>query len=112
MSRGVPKGHNEGDCCINFNYSLIETALDSVNSFKDIGVYVSSDLLWASQINSIVSKCNSIIRMIQRSVGYSSPSSVTQGLYESLVRSQMNYCCPLWAPHCKKSKKKQKNPNI
>ena len=53
--------------------------------------------------------------MIRRSVGYSAPSSVTQRLYESPLRSQMDYCSPPWAPHCKEKKKAKiikKNNNI
>ena len=84
MFWGGGKGHIEEDSCINLNYSLIGTALDTALTASRTLVFrpMYRHLSWGCQINSIVSKRNSIMRKIQRSFGYSAP----QQRYPATVR--------------------------
>ena len=44
-----------------------------------------------SLINTLVSKCNRMMGMIKRSVGYKAPISVTSDLYSALVCSNLEH---------------------
>ena len=65
---------------------------------KDLGVSVTSDLSWNSPINALVSKCNRMMGMIKRSVGYKTHINVTSYLYGTLVRSNLEHCSTVWSP--------------
>jgi hypothetical protein len=82
-----------------FTYTMYDAALECVDSFKDLGVLITSDLSWGPQVEAIVSKCNRIMGMVKRSVGYSAPPRVTLALYQSLIRSNMEHASSVWAPH-------------
>jgi hypothetical protein len=66
---------------IDFSYSINGQPLDTVDSFKDLGVTISHDLSWGCQIKSLVSKCNQTMGMIKRSVGFRAAPSLTCKLY-------------------------------
>ena len=58
---------------IAFTYTIYNRPVRRVQSMKDLGVSVTSDLSWNSHINRLVSKCNRMMGMIKRSVGYKVP---------------------------------------
>ncbi len=84
---------------VDFVYTLNGIPLASVDSFKDLGISVTPTLSWGVQIQNIVNKCNRIMGMVKRSVGFGAAHSVKQKLYESLVRSHLEYSSCVWAPH-------------
>ena len=69
---------------IDFTYTINKRRVRRVQSMKDLGVSVTSDLSWNSHINTLVSKCNRMMGMIKRSVGYKAPINVTSYLYSRL----------------------------
>ena len=70
-----------------------------VADVRDLGVTVSSDLSWSRHIGSMVSKARSTLSWMF-SVFKSRDRTVMTTLYKSLIRSLLEYCCPLWNP-CK-----------
>ena len=64
---------------------------------RDLGVQLESDLSWSRHINSIVKKSRSVAAWVL-SVFKSREPEVMMTLYKSLVRSNLEYCCPLWNP--------------
>lgn len=82
-----------------FAYFMNAVELEEVETFKDLGVLVSGDLSWGAQVDEVVSKCNRLMGVVKRSVGYSAPCNVTLTLYQSLVRSNLDYASCVWAPH-------------
>ena len=48
--------------------------------------------------NTSVYKCNRMMGMIKRSVGYKAPINVTSYLYSTLVRSNLEHCSTVWSP--------------
>ena len=77
---------------IDFTYTINNRPVLRVQSMKDLGVSVTSDLSWDSHINALVSKCNRMMGMIKRSVGYKTPINVSSYLYSTLVRSNLEHC--------------------
>ena len=68
-----------------------------VDNVRDLGVMVSSDLSWATHIGNMVSKARSTLSWVF-SVFRTRDKTVMTTLYKSLVRSLLEYCCPLWSP--------------
>lgn len=83
---------------ISHNYMLNGVILEHVDSFKDLGVTVSSNLNWNTHVNNIIAKANRVNGLIKRTVGYHAPTNVTLNLYQSLSRSTLEYCSPVWSP--------------
>ena len=83
---------------IDFTYTINNRPVRRVQSMKDLGVSVTSDLSWNCHINTLVSKCNRMMGMIKRSVGYKAPINVTSYLYGTLVRSSLEHFSPVWSP--------------
>ena len=77
---------------IDFTYTINNRPVHRVQSMKDLDVSITSDLSWNSHINTLVSKCNRMMGMIKRSVGYKAPINVTSYLYSTLVRSSLEHC--------------------
>ena len=71
--------------------------LHPVQNLRDLGVTVSADLSWSLHIANAVSKARSKAFWIL-SVFKTRERSVMITLYKSLVRSLLEYCCPLWNP--------------
>ena len=67
------------------------------NEVKDLGVRISADLSWKTQISSVVSKGRSIAAWVL-SVFKSREPEVMMTLYKTYVRSQLEYCSILWHP--------------
>ena len=68
-----------------------------VDQLKDLGVIVSPDLSWSPHINTISSRARSIAFWVL-SVFKSRDRVTMLTLYKSIVRSHLEYCCPLWHP--------------
>ncbi len=81
-----------------FDYVIDGIVLERVSSFKDLGITVSADLSWNLHIANTVSKCNRVNGLIKRAVGYRAPPEVTMQLFNSLSRSVLEYCSPVWSP--------------
>ena len=84
-------------------YDLSNTELKSVNSCKDLGVHVSSDLSWSNHVDAIVYKANKVVGLLMRTVG-SKNREIFSMLYKSLVRPILEYACPVWSPYLVKDK--------
>ena len=75
----------------------IEDRLYPVDSVRDLGVLVSSDLSWSRHIGNMVNRARNTLSWVF-SVFKTRDKIVMSTLYKSLVRSLLEYCCPLWDP--------------
>ena len=71
--------------------------LESKCNLTDLGVTVTYDLSWSSHIGSFVARTRGIAAWAL-SVFKSCDQIVMVTLYKSLIRSHLEYCCPLWHP--------------
>ena len=82
--------------CMSYKISNV-LSLQPVPLVKDLGVLVSSELSWEPHISSAVTRARSTAAWVL-SVFKTRDTLVMMSLYKSLVRSILEYCCPLWNP--------------
>ena len=83
---------------IDATYFMDSSPIQVVESCKDLGVIVSSDLSWSLQQNSVISKAYRQLGLIRRTFSKFVSVREKKLLYLSLVRSQLTYCSQLWRP--------------
>ena len=83
-------------------YSLeLGVKITSSDKVRDLGVMISSDLSWNSQYKNMIADAKKYAGWILRTFK-SRNREVIMLLYNSFVRSRLEYCCPIWSPHYKK----------
>ena len=81
-----------------FNYTINGASLQRVESVKDLGVYITSNLNSLDHIANTISRANSLIGFIFRSTrNFHSPNTLVC-LYKSLVRPILEYGSIIWSP--------------
>lgn len=83
---------------VNPSYHLDNTALESVSSYKYLGVHITNDLSWKKHIDFITNKANRMLGYLRRNF-HSAPSSIKLLFYKTIVRSQLEYASSIWDPH-------------
>ena len=80
----------------NTRYLISSTEINFQESQKsDLGVIVSSDLMWSNHYNSIISKAYKSLALIRCTFCSKHCSSVKLHLYVTLVRPHLIYCSQL-----------------
>ena len=92
-----------------FVYSLGDTYLDYVDSEKDLGVMVTSDLSWTEQCQKVLSTANQKLGLTRRTCNIVQDSARRRVLYLTLVRSQFEHCSIIWRPQNKTLTNKLEN---
>lgn len=65
---------------------------------KDLGVSLTSDYSWTYHINTMVADARKMAAWVLGVFKDRSQITMLQ-LYKTMVRSRLEYCCPLWNPH-------------
>ena len=88
-----------------FSYSMSNNGLQVVETEKDLGIMISSDLKCSQQCNYAYKKAIRVMDMIRRTISYKEPK-VMLSLYKTLVRVRphVEYCSCAWNPHYRKDK--------
>ena len=82
-----------------YQYSISENkSLAFVDQLRDLGVLVSNDLFWTPHIKNIANKARQKTAWVLSIFKTRSPVIMVT-LYKSMVRSLLEYCCPLWHPY-------------
>ena len=76
------------------NGSIVER----VDSFKLLGVIISSDLSWEKHVNYIVNKASKRMHCVRILVKICAPVDDVIMIYCSVVRSVLEYACQVWHP--------------
>ena len=82
----------------NMTYSASVTSgniLYPVEQMKDLGVIISSDLSWFLNVSSLTSLARSVASWVLSAFKARDKTTMLT-LYKSLVRSHLEFCCPLW----------------
>ena len=82
----------------NFTYKVSEDlTLFPVDQLRDLGVIFTSEVSWSVHIRSITEKARKKSAWVFSVFSTRTPL-VMLTLFKSMVRSQLEYCCPLWNP--------------
>ena len=76
-------------------YQVSGTELRIVSSYKDLGVIMARDTSWTKHVEETLHK---VLGWLKRIIG-SKNKDIFSILYESLVRSILEYASPVWLPH-------------
>jgi hypothetical protein len=76
---------------------------------RDLGLMVSSDLKWATQVEKATKAAKTIIAQIRKSFSYFDADLVRLLLHVSLVRPHLEFAIPVWNPYMKKDIEKLEN---
>ena len=82
-------------------YSLKNSALESTDMEKDLGVVITSDLKFSKQCIEAEKKAQRILGYIKRQFGYRNREIVLT-LFNSLVRPHLEYAVQFWSPSLRK----------
>ena len=80
-----------------YQYTTSKGSLRPVEQLKDLGVVVSSDLSWSAHVNAMANKARKKAGWVL-SVFHTRSPTIMLTLYKSMVRSLLEYCCPVWNP--------------
>ena len=89
---------------LSFNHLFHQYATDGAtlispsNCIRDLGVLINSGLDWEDHINYL-SKTGKKLTSWLLNVFYSRDKEVMLVLFNSIVRSKLEYCCPVWDPY-------------
>lgn len=81
-------------------YVINEDTLETLDSYKDLGVLFDSKLNFGLHIMDKVKKANSMLGIIKRNFSNMSYHSFLC-LYKAMVRSHLEYAVPVWCPYKK-----------
>lgn len=99
---------NINKCCVisysrkkqplTFNYQLFNRNLNRTSEVRDLGITLDSELLLSQHVNKIAAKAYQMLGFIFRQgVDFKDPKTLIL-LYNSLVRSQLEYASTVWNP--------------
>ena len=80
--------------------------LEQVETFKYLGILLSSDLSWSAHIESICTKARKLIGLLYRRFYGNIDDHSLLELYSVLVRPHLEYAAPVWDPHLTKDTNK------
>lgn len=81
------------------NYMLLDTALNRVNTIRDLGVIFDSKLLFDAHIDNIVKKASKALGFVLRVSSDFKSIKTIKILYCSFVRSHLEYASQVWNPN-------------
>ena len=67
------------------------------DTVRDLGVYVSSNRSWSPHVEAIAQSARKMASWVLSAFRDRSPNTMLT-LYKTMVRSRLEYCCPLWNP--------------
>ncbi len=79
-------------------YTVLDTPVNRSSRQRDLGISITSDLKWNTQVQDISSKANKMLGFVKRTAYAICNQSVRKALYLTLVRSQLAYVSQVWAP--------------
>lgn len=85
---------------IRSSYTIANSPIDTVTSYKYLGVLISFNLNWGTHINNILSSANRSLGFLRRNLRHA-PQDIRLLAYTSLIRPKVEYASPIWDPHQK-----------
>lgn len=74
--------------------------VERVESFKFLGVHISADLTWSTNISHQVGKAQQRLYFLRKLRQAQLPQRLLVNFYRSTIESLLTYCCTLWFNCC------------
>ena len=84
--------------CTIFNYKLGSTYIDYVSCQVDLGVSVSSRLLFKEHCEKLAARANSKLGLLMRTCHFTTNKKQKRSFYLAIVRSNFEHCSVIWRP--------------
>ena len=84
--------------CTIFNYKLGPNFIDYVNSQVDLGVTITTKLLWNSHCDKLAKNASSKLALLMRSCHFTIDKKQKRAFYLTVVRSIFEHCSIIWHP--------------
>ena len=88
--------------CPPINLNLNDHQLENVQTYKYLGLLLSSDLSWTHHIESTCTKARKLLGLLYRQFSNNTDPTVMVKLYLSLVRPHLEYGAQVWHPYTAK----------
>ena len=80
-------------------YRVNDSAIQYSSLHKDLGIIITQQMLWSTQINRVCSRAYHSLHVIKRNIAQNSSLALRKNLYLTLVRSHLCYDSQLCRPH-------------
>ena len=81
-----------------FTYSINNTSLEWVDTFRYLGFVITNKLKWGDHISAVTAKASCILNLLRRTMQGCCRDAKSRA-YTALVRRILEYSAPVWAPH-------------
>ena len=81
-----------------FKYHLGDSILQETSSHTYLGVELSSDLKWNSQVNKVRASANRSLGFLRRNISSCSRNTKAKA-FNTFVRPHIEYCSTIWDPY-------------
>ena len=80
-------------------FNLGGDVLEQVQTFKYLGVLISSSLSWSPHVEAVCTKARKLLGLVYRRFYGLVDTSCMIEIYKTLIRPHLEYVAPVWAPH-------------
>lgn len=84
---------------VSTNYAIGNTQLDGVTTVRDLGIFYDSKLKFGEHIDIVVNAAYRMLGFIMRTTKNFTNIKCINFIYNSLVRSRLEYLTPVWSPY-------------
>ena len=84
-----------------FDYTFDNNPISRVPHIKDLGIYFSSNMSFSLHINTVVNRALRMLGFVRRTMKPFNDVKLLKVLYNSYVRSSLDYCSSVWCPSSK-----------
>ena len=84
-----------------YTYTIIinDQPLEKLQSYKYMGVHISSDLFWSNHISNVCSMAKKQMGMLYHYFYCNCEPSTLENFYTSFMGPLLEYAVPVWDPH-------------
>lgn len=90
--------HSTGATNPSYRYTLNHSLLKAANTYKYLGIHLTSDLSWSTHIDHISSLARKSLGYLQRTLKHA-PTELKLQAYTTLVHPKLQYASAIWDPY-------------